>query len=175
MGKPKNNINSKILPDMGILSNIFGKITRKRNKSSDGGTKSSAGFFSAKRITITQLEGELELLRKGKTEFDFFGIHSNGVDCIYFTKVDDKFNIEFEAMHEDQIPFIEKLKEYARSKGFQHSVTTYGNRPHYDSVKDAPVVRLETKTNLKETAKIGSDMENVIFGNNDETEYEVVP
>jgi len=145
---------------MGILSNIFGMLSRR---------------FVAKQIKISQLSEQLELLRKGKTGFDFLGIHSSGVDCIYFAVTNEKFNIEFEAMAEDQIPFIEKLKEYARSKGFSCSVTTYGNKPHYNSSKEAPVVQIATKTNLAETVRIANEIQKAIFGNNDETVYEVVP
>ena len=151
---------------MGILSSIFGMF----------GGKSGNSSFIAKQITIAQLDKELELLRAGKTEeFDFFGITSNGDDCIYFVRNNDKFNIEFEAMAETQIPFIEKLKEYANSKGFRHIMTTYGNKPLYNSVKQAPVLKIETNTNISETTKIGEEIQNSIFGNNGETKYDVVP
>jgi len=158
----------------GLIVSII-KLVKPRVAMQIKGSESPVISFSKNQLTISQLEGKLELLSKGKTEFDFLGIHSSGVDCIYFTKVDDKFNIEFEAMDEGQIPFIEKLKEYARSRGFPCSVTTYGNKPHYNSVKESPVVRIETKTNLTETVKIANEIEKAIFGNNDETVYEVVP
>jgi hypothetical protein len=45
----------------------------------------------AKQITIDKLAEELTRLKDGKTEFDFFGITSNGTDCIYFIKDGDKF------------------------------------------------------------------------------------
>ena len=114
-------MNRKLLVAMGILSSILGVFGCKNSKSS----------FIAKQITITQLDKELELCKAGKTEYDFIGIHSRGVDCIYFMQSKDKFNIDFEAMLETQIPYIEKLKEYAESKGFQYKMTTYGNQPHY--------------------------------------------
>ena len=151
---------------MGILSSVFGMFGCKSGNSS---------FVKAKQVTITQLDKELELLKAGKTEFDFIGITSNGVDCIYFVKNEDKFNIEFEAMTENQIPFIEKLKKYANSKGFRYNMTTYGNKPYYNSVKQAPVIQIETKTNILETAKIAEEIQNSIFENNNETKYDVVP
>ena len=42
------------------------------------------GFTIAKQrlISLIKLEGQLTLLQKGKTEFDFIGITSNGIDCI---------------------------------------------------------------------------------------------
>jgi len=149
---------------MGILSSIFGLFGCKNNNS-----------FVAKQITINQLDKELELLKAGKTEFDFIGITSNGDDCIYFVKSNDKFNIEFEAMAETQIPYIEKLKEFANSKGFRHIMTTYGNKPLYNSVKQAPVLQIETNTDMTETVKIGKEIQRSIFGNNSETKYDVVP
>jgi hypothetical protein len=150
---------------MGLLSSIFGTFGCKNNNTS----------FITKQITIAQLDKELELLRAGKTEFDFIGITSNGDDCIYFVKSNDKFIVEFEAMAETQISFIEKLKEYAKSKGFRYKMTTYGNKPLYDTVKQAPVLQIETNTDIQETVKIGEEIQNSIFGNNSETNYDVVP
>ena len=149
---------------MGIISSFMGMFGCKNNNS-----------FAAKQITIAQLGKELELLNGGKTEFEFIGITSNGDDCVYFVKSSDKFNIEFEAMAETQIPYIEKLKEYASSKGLRHTVTTYGNKPLYNSVKQAPVLQIETNSDIPETVKIGEEIQQSIFGNNSETKYEVVP
>lgn len=157
-------MNLKTIIAMGILSSIIGMF----------GCKGGNSSLRAKQITIAQLEQELELLRAGKTEYDFIGITSNGVDCIYLVKNSDKFNIEFEAMTETQIPFIEKLKEYADSKGFRYQMTSYGNKPHYNS-KQAPVLQIVANTNIPETVKIAEEIESKIFRNNSETQYEVVP
>jgi hypothetical protein len=54
-------------------------------------------------------------------------------------------------------------------------MTTYGNKPHYNSVKYAPVLQIETNTDISETAKIGEEIQNRIFENNSETKYDVVP
>ena len=83
----------------------------------------------AKQIEITQLRGQLTLLEQNKTEFDFIGITSNGIDCIYFVKDNGKFQIEFEAMAEIQIPYIDKLKSFADQNGYETQMTTYGNKP----------------------------------------------
>jgi len=149
---------------MGIINSFMGMFGSKNNNS-----------FVAKKITIDHLDKELELLISGKTEFDFIGITSNGDDCIYFVKISDKFNIEFEAMAETQIPYIEKLKGYANFKGFRHIMTTYGNKPLYNSVKQAPVLQIETNSDVTETVKIGKEIQRSIFGNNSETKYDVVP
>lgn len=139
-------------------------------------TKENQGNFPfvAKRIKINQLNRELKLLQEGKTEYDFIGITSNGIDCIYFMKENDVFQIEFEAMIEPQIPYIEKLKDFAISKNFNHKMISYGNKPEYDA-KEAPVIRIETNLKLNEVAEIGSLIQSEIFGNNSNIEFDVVP
>ena len=130
--------------------------------------------FVAKKIRINQLNEELKLLQEGKTEYDFIGITSNGIDCIYFIKENDVFQIEFEAMIKPQVPYIEKLKDFALSKNFNHKMASYGNKPQYDE-KEAPVIRIETNLKLNEVAKIASLIQSEIFGNNSNTEFDVVP
>jgi hypothetical protein len=58
---------------------------------------------------VTELDKELYLLAEGKTEFDLIGINSNGIDCLYFKKNGLFFDIEFEAVIEAQIPYLEQL------------------------------------------------------------------
>ena len=129
----------------------------------------------AKRIIISDLPTALNQLKNGKTEYNFIGITSNGVDCIYFVFENEKFNIEFEAMTEKQIPFINELKTFAASKGFHILMTTYNNKPKYISSEPAPVVRIETNSTIDEIYKIGSDIQIQIFKNNSETVYDIVP
>lgn len=129
----------------------------------------------AKQITIDKLAEELIRLKDGKTEFDFFGITSNGTDCIYFMKDGDKFQIEFEAMIKPQVQYIDRLKQFAAENSFTISGTTYGNQPHYESNKTAPVLRINTNSDLTKTAEIGKLIEQTIFNNNDATLYDVVP
>ena len=38
----------------------------------------------AKRIKIDALNDEIQKLQNGQTEYDFIGITSNGIDCVYF-------------------------------------------------------------------------------------------
>lgn len=128
----------------------------------------------AKQIEIAQLNGELTLLEQNKTEFDFIGITSNGIDCIYFVKENGKFQIEFEAMTENQIPYMDKLKSFANQNGYETQMTTYGNRPNYDA-KEAPVLKIITNSNLEKTTEIGQKIQKDIFNNRAETKYDVVP
>lgn len=129
----------------------------------------------AKRIKIVELKSQLKRLEENQTEFEFIGITSNGKDCIYFTYEDGKFNIEYEAIIEDQIQFLEKLKEFAKSNNYETQITTYNNKAQYKSDKPAPVLRIETKSNIDKVAEIGQNIQHQIFKNNLETVYDVVP
>jgi len=73
----------------------------------------------AEMIKINGLQNALIKLQSDKTEFQFIGITSNGIDCIYFVYEKGKFNLEFEAMIEEQIPYIDKLKDFASSNNFK--------------------------------------------------------
>lgn len=154
----------------GFLS-IFGC----NSKSGSNSNQNSPTIQVAKQITISKLQEELQKLKDGKTEYDFIGITSNGIDCIYFVKEGDKFQIEFEAMSEEQIPFIVILNEFAGSNGFKSIMTSYGNKPSYSSTENAPVIRILTNSNLLKSAEIGETIQKTIFKNTAKTVYDVVP
>ena len=154
---------------MGILSGILSLF-------GCGNKNDKSGHFiqRAKQIEITSLKEELKLLEQNETEFNFIGITSNGMDCIYFVKNNDKFQIEFEAMTENQIPYIDKLKIFASQNGYEIQMITYGNKPQYNA-PEAPVLKILTNSNLEETAEIGQKIQEDIFNNKVETRYDVVP
>lgn len=154
---------------MRIISNIIslfglGKKTEK--------TKSF--IQQVKQIKITELSEELKQLEQNKTEFNFFGITSNGIDCIYFVKDNEKIQIEYEAMVIQQLPYIEKLKTFAIENRFEIQLTTYGNKPEYE-LKDAPVLKIITNSNIEKTSEIGEKIQIEIFNNKAETKYDLVP
>lgn len=154
---------------MGILSGIlsfFGKVK----------TAGKLGSIipKAKQIEIAQLADELKLLEDGKTEFDLIGITSNGTDCIYFIIENGKFQIEFEALTSEQVPYLESLIVFAGQNEFETEMTTYGNKPHY-KLEEAPVLRIITNSPLDKTAEIGQRIQKEIFNNADNTKYDVVP
>ncbi len=159
---------------MGLLSTILSLFGCGTEKSSNSQPNNSYKLV-ADKITIQELPKELEKLQKGKTEYDFTGITSNGTDCIYFMKDGTNFQIDFEAMGEDQLKYIEKLKEFSVSKGYKFEMTTYGNKPEYNSLTNAPVIQIKTNSDLKTTAEIGKIIQESIFHNNIDTIYEVVP
>jgi hypothetical protein len=129
----------------------------------------------AEQIKISDLKSVLTRLQNKQLEFDFFGITSNGVDCIYFVPDNDLYAIEFEVMAEDQKPWLDKLKTFAEQNNFRTIMTTYKNQPNYKSAEPAPVLRIETKSNLDQTASIGQNIMAQVFGNNEQTTYDVVP
>jgi hypothetical protein len=132
-------------------------------------------MIRAEQIKIADLKSVLIRLRDRQLEFDFFGIHSNGIDCIYFMPDSNLFNIDFEAMIEEQLPWIDKLKKFAELNGFKTQMTTYGNKPHYKTSNPAPVLHIETKSSLDQIAIIGYNIMAQVFGHDEKTIYEVVP
>ena len=129
----------------------------------------------AEQIKINQLQSALLKLQNGKTKYHFIGITSNGIDCIYIIYENGKFNIEFEAIAQQQIPYIEKLRQFANTNKFKNIMTTYNNKPEYKSQKPAPVLRVETNATLEEITKIATNMQSHIFNNTENTSYDVVP
>lgn len=129
----------------------------------------------AKKIKINELPNELNKLKNGQTEFNFIGITSNGIDCIYFINENGKFDIEFEAMDEQQIPFIKKLEKFANANNLKTSMLTYNNKPHYTSDYPAPVIKIKAALGLQEIANLGSKIQRELFNNTNQTVYEVVP
>jgi hypothetical protein len=148
---------------------------KENNQNKSDKIETNQTYLMAEQIKIDELKIALIKLQKGQTEYDFIGITSNGIDCIYFIYEDEKFNLEFEAMTEEQIPYIDKLKNFADNNHFQSVKTTYNNKPLYKSSSPAPVLRIETNYSLEEIIAIGERIQTEIFNNNEETVYEVVP
>lgn len=126
-------------------------------------------------IKINELPYLLNKLQNGQTEFDFIGIHSYGIDCIYFMNENGKFDIDYEAMGEDQLPFIKKLEEFAHANNLKTTMTTYNNKPHFKSDRPAPIIKIKAALGLNEIANLGSRIQQEVFNNTKETIYEVVP
>ena len=150
-----------------------------RSGAADSGSQQTKrrffGIPVAEQITIRDLPNQLTRLVNGQTEFQFLGIHSDGTDCIYLMYENDTFNIDYEAMSEDQIPYLDRLKDYAKTKQIKTTTTTYGNAPHYESDNTAPVIQLKTNADLENAVEIARDIQIDVFGNNEDTVYEVVP
>ena len=160
-----------------ILTVFLASCGQSQNKKNGQAPESTTNHLiqMAKKIKIDGLENALITLKNGKTEYNFIGITSNGIDCIYFVYENGKFNIEFEAMTDTQIPFLDKLKDFANSNNFKNLMTTYNNQPKYKSDKPAPVIRIETNVSVEKMTKLGERIQREIFKNNNETIYEVVP
>ena len=129
----------------------------------------------ARQIKLEQLESVLEQLKNRKLQYDFFGITSNGIDCIYFVDNDGQINIEFEVMIDEQKPFVDKLKKFASDNRYHISETTYGNKPKYNDLKNAPVYKLEINADIKTATEIGIRIMTTIFNCNKTTIFDIVP
>lgn len=129
---------------------------------------------STKGIKIADLERELLLLQQNKTEFHFIGILSNQVDCLYFYRDNSLFQIEYEAMVEEQDLYLDKLKQFAHQNGYDTMMSSYENKSDYGK-SVVPVLRILTHSNLEKTAELGRKIQKEIFNNNENIEYEIVP
>jgi hypothetical protein len=83
--------------------------------------------------------------------------------------------IEFEAMVNEQKPYIDKIKEFGKSNGYQVTMTTYGNKPRYEDLKEAPVVKIESNLDTKSATEFGKRIMKEIFNCSESTEFDVVP
>lgn len=137
--------------------------------------RAKRGASIAKRIKIDELESVLMNLRNGETDFDFIGIVSNGIDCLYFMIENDRFNLDFEAMENDQVPYIDRLKQFCTVNNINCKVMTYNNKPHYPSEEPAPVIRMECNAPMDAIIDIAKRIQREVFSNNNETVYDIVP
>ena len=109
-------------------------------------------------------------MKAGNTDYDFIGICSNGVDCIYFVLENGKFYIDFEAMGKERLPYIDTLKQFAKEHSYPVVETTYNNTPvDYEHLKYAPVISLKVHADIDGIVKVGSQIEQTIFKNSDRT------
>lgn len=126
-------------------------------------------------LQLDQLESYIEKLIDERLEFDFFGITSNGIDCIYFVNNQGKINIEYEVMSNEQKPYVEKLTHFASENRFSISKTTYGNHPHYSETKEAPVYTIELQATKEKATEVGTALMKTVFNSQESTEFIVVP
>ena len=169
------DMKTTLISIMITLLAICGRTQDKSNGQNKDSNTNQQLIQMAERIKIKGLQNALIKLQNGKTEYQFIGITSNGIDCIYFVFERGKFNLEFEAMTAVQLPYIDKLKDFATSNSFKWTMTTYNNKPQYKSDKPAPVLRIETNSTIYDIARLGERIQSEIFKNNNETVYDVVP
>lgn len=169
-------MNTKILA-LGLLSLALG-ASGCRNTGKQATQLQSVGIAvpRAARITIDKLPEILRNVQAGRTQFDFIGICGNGTDCIYFMQENGKFYIDFEAMSKEQLPYLDSLKQFAKEHNYPIVETTYNNTPvDYGHLKYAPVLSLKVNADIDSIVKVGKQIEQTIFRNNERTVYEIVP
>lgn len=81
-------------------------------------------------------------------------------------KTGNDLNIEYEAVTESQVPFYHKLKSFAFTNNFK--VEEIAN-------EGVPYLKIKTNTSIEETFLLAKKIQQDIFGNNDETKYDIVP
>lgn len=129
----------------------------------------------AKQIKLEELEPIMTQLLDGKLEYDFFGITSDGVDCIYFIDNKGKINIDFEVMLDDQKSYVQNLISFAKKNNYQITKMTYGNKPHYSGLKKAPVYRLALHADKHQAIEIGTEIMRIVFNKSRTTTFDIVP
>lgn len=140
------------------------------------GTHEAQQMQYAEQITIDELPDALRRLKEGQMEFGFFGICSSPVACIYFMQEDGRFYIDYEAIGADQLPYIDKIRQYAVGQGYRVVDTTYGNTPiDFDNPAQAPVLSLRIDADIDSIAKVGKQLMQTVFHNTDTTPYDIVP
>lgn len=126
-------------------------------------------------VKIDDLKTILMRVEAGETDWDFIGIISSGVDCLYFVPRAGRYNLEFEAIMSDQVPYIDKLEAFCRGNNVKFVADTYGNKPHYPSNEPAPVIRMQFNAPMGSIINIAKQIQREIFNNNDDTVYEIIP
>ncbi len=129
----------------------------------------------AKQITLKELEPTINQLLEDKMEYDFFGITSNGVDCIYFVNNKGTINIEFEVMTNEQKPFVEKIIHFTKENNYKIIKSTYGNTPNYKGITQAPVYIIALNGTKQKAREVGVKIMKHIFENNEHTKFDIVP
>lgn len=131
--------------------------------------------WRAKNIKIHELAYELELLAAGQQEFDIMGIHHKNEDCLYFSYSDKEFNIEYELREPQHSFYIQQLELFAKQNKIRTTRTGANNTPIKNATASPPMLVLHTQSNLAETVRWAEQIQAEVFGNDKETNYEIVP
>jgi hypothetical protein len=145
------------------------------NETATGPTAGKDILEVTEHIKIDGLNGELTGVFKGSDVYEYIGITSNGVDCLYFPYKDGRFNIEFEVLTDEQKPFVSQLKAFAQKRGIPFEMTTYKNKEYYKTSVNDNVLRIEANTSIEKISALAKEIESKIFNNDDKTVYDVVP
>ena len=126
-------------------------------------------------IKLEDLDGLLEKLTQHKLDFEFVGIRTNSLDCIYFVHKNGKISIEYEVLEEEQLLIAKQLKTFAENKGSKVVQTTYGNKTHYDPEKVAPVFQYFSNLTIQEATDLGTDIMKTIFNKKIDDFFDIIP
>ena len=68
-----------------------------------------------------------------------------------------------------------KLKSFSAENGYSILKKTYGNKPEYSELKEAPVYKIDINADKEIATKVGIKIMTEIFENNESTKFDVVP
>ena len=136
-----------------------------------GGQQATANEF----VLYDNTKPILQKLKNNQLKFNFFGLTSNGIDCLYFAFEGGKFLLEYEVMIETQKDVANNFKSWANKSGFNVITTTYNNQPKYSSTEPAPVYRVILSSNIDEAYEKGLSFYTNVFGYDKSKTFQVVP
>ena len=148
---------------MNIFKSIINSVT---NFGRNTGTEKRRDRFTAKQILLQDLGAEINLVLKGKTDFNFIGITANAYDTLFFVRNDQNFNLEFRALKKIQLPYLEPLEQFASKNNIQFET---------EKLDRIPYLSLKTNTGITETVDLAKRIQKEVFGNTDSTIYKVIP
>lgn len=148
-----------------VISFFVYRIKRRKSRSQQ----------TTPQIQLEELPTAIDRLLNRELSYEFFGITSIGIDCLYFVNDNGLINIEYEVVSEEQKAYVEKITDFSKENNFQLIETTYGNRPIYSGVKFAPVYRIEINAEKIKATEIGTKIMTEIFNNDGMTKFDIVP
>jgi|GEM_PF-4514754 len=129
----------------------------------------------AQFVAYQDIKPLLKKLKDGQMSHGFFGLTSNGTDCLYFSYENGGFLLEYEVMVEPQKQVASTFMSWAKESGFEVITTTFGNKCKYPPFSNAPVYRVILGNSLDHAYRQGFSFFLKVFGYKESQSFEVVP
>jgi hypothetical protein len=135
----------------------------------------TSGQVNAQFVAYQDIKPILQKLKNGEMPYGFFGLTSNGTDCLYFTYNNGIFSLEYEVIAEPQKQVAVNFMSWAKEHGLEVVTTTYGNKPEYHSFSAAPVYKIDLDSSIESAYQRGFSFFSNIFEYKESKSFEVVP
>mgnify|MGYP000448133574 CR=1 FL=1 len=146
---------------------IFFIFLRKNNK------KNTINYeqFINKQIQFKDLDFVLNqlLFSQPELEYQSFSITSNEIDRISFFRKDQYVFIEYDVIKDEQIPFIEKLKQFSIDYNYTIKPIVIGKVP----LSKARIYKIEFGGNKEKAIEVGIDIMKSVFNRNEKTKFDI--